>query len=454
MMSGMTEMEQHVQRPLKDSNKTREQPLLLIGNPNNRRTLGLQEARKCLGLQPALVLPYARLLQTWRQGGTIADALRQCLGGRGTTHMYGEPRISSPTSMSYANLDSVHRVNNGPLIRIDAPGEEWEVERELLFLGAGSDTAQLKDDTSASMISAEQTLVLEQEWGRIHAPGQWFRGWKACLERIGCEAREYWPNARFMNDPDDIAIMFDKRKCQQHLNSHGVQIPPILPSSEPIRNADELRIAMKTAGMNRVFVKLACGSGASGVVAYQINPRTGAEIAITTVGMERDQGNIIFYNEGRMRRYTCTSEISALMDWLCAEGAQIERWMAKASLGSSVFDIRQLVAGGQAGHAIVRLSQTPITNLHLRNERLLPAEAGLDEHQMERVQTAAKAAMAAFPNSWSAGIDVMLSNGTEPRAYVLDVNPFGDLLYRVQHNGLGTYEWEMELLRKGPYNHA
>lgn len=46
--------------------------------------------------------------------------------------------------------------------------------------------------------------------------------------------------------------------------------------------------------MNRVFVKLACGSGASGVVAYQINPRTGDEIAITTMGMEQAQGKTIF----------------------------------------------------------------------------------------------------------------------------------------------------------------
>ncbi|RAI96705.1 hypothetical protein DET54_10663 [Paenibacillus pabuli] len=448
-MSGMTDIEENLQRLVKNSDL--EQPLLLIGNPNNRRTLGLQEARQRIGLQPALVLPYARLLQTWRRGGTMADVVQQCLEGRGATHTHGASWISSPaSSMSYANHDSVHRVNSVPLIRIDAPGEEWEVERELLFLGAVNDISPLTEGLSAGMIPAEQTLTLEQEWGRIYAPNQWFSGWRACLERIRHEALEYWPSARFMNDPHDIAIMFDKRKCQQHLSVHGVHVPPTLQSSEPIRNYADLRTAMKTAGMNRVFVKLACGSGASGVVAYQINPRTGAEIAITTVGMERIQGKIIFYNEGRMRRYTHTSEISSLMDWLCAEGAQIERWMAKASLGSSVFDIRQLVAGGQAGHAIVRLSQTPITNLHLRNERLLPADAGLDEQQMEGVQTSAKAAMAAFPNSWSAGIDVMLSGGTEPRAYILDVNPFGDLLYRVQHNGLGTYEWQMELLRKEP----
>lgn len=206
--------------------------------------------------------------------------------------------------------------------------------------------------------------------------------------------------------------------------------------------------------MNRVFVKLACGSGASGVVAYQINPRTGDEIAVTTLGMEQIRGKTIFFNEGRLRKYTRSEEIAALTNWLCAEGAQIERWMPKATLDQRAYDIRQLVAGGQAGHAIMRLSHTPITNLHLRNERMLPAEAGLDEQRMSLVRTTAQAAMSAFPNSWSAGIDVMLTSGSNPRAYVLDVNPFGDLLYRVEHHGLGTYEWEMELLRKEPIQHA
>ncbi|WP_440112109.1 STM4014 family protein [Paenibacillus sp. QZ-Y1] len=447
-------MDKSVHRPADVPDMAREQPLLLIGNPNNRRTQGLQEARYRLGLKPAVVLPYDKLLKTWRQGGTMADAIPQCQHGEEGTFSYGAPWNLSRASVAFGNLDSIQEVKSVPLIRIDAPGEDWEVERELLFLGARNDTPQVLDELMAETISAEQALTLEQEWGRIHAPGQWFRGWRACLERMGHEAREYWPTVRFMNDPDDIWLMFDKRQCQKHLSSHGVQVPSMLQSSVPIRNYVDLRAAMQAAEMNRVFVKLACGSGASGVVAYQVNPRTGAEIAITTVGMEQVQGKTIFYNEGRMRRYTRSEEIAILMDWLCAEGAQIERWMAKATLGRCVFDIRQIMAGGHAGHAIVRLSRTPITNLHLRNERMLPAEAGLDKQRMFLAQTAAKAAMSAFPKSWSAGIDVMLTGGTEPRAYVLDVNPFGDLLYKVQHNGLGTYEWEMELLRKEPYNHA
>lgn len=421
-MSGVTEMKESMHQPIGMPDPTQDQPFLLIGNPDNRRTQGLQEARHRLGLKPAVVLPYAQLLQNWRHGRTIADTVD-------------------------ANLPV-------PLIRIDAPGEDWEVERELLFLGAMNDTSTLTGGMGTEAFFAEQALALEQEWGRIYAPAQWFRGWKECLDRIGRESREIWPEVRFLNDPADIQLMFDKRTCQQHLSSHGVQVPPALQNSQSIRNYMDLHSSMKVAEMHRVFVKLACGSGASGVVAYQVNPRTGDEIAVTTMGMEQRQGKTIFFNEGRLRKYTRSEEIATLMNCLCAEGAQIERWMPKATLDQRAYDIRQLVAGGQAGHAIMRLSRTPITNLHLRNERMLPAEAGLDEQRMSLIRSVAQAAMSAFPNSWSAGIDVMLTSGSNPRAYVLDVNPFGDLLYRVEHHGLGTYEWEMELLRKEPIQHA
>lgn len=421
-MSGVKEMNESLHQPIDVHGLTQDQPFLLIGNPDNRRTQGLQEARHRLGLKPAVVLPYAQLLQNWRHGRTIADTVD----------------FNLPV----------------PLIRIDAPGEDWDVERELLFLGAMNDSSTLTAGMGTEAFSAEQALALEQEWGRIYAPAQWFRGWKACLDRIGRESREIWSEVRFMNDPADIQLMFDKRTCQQHLSSHGVDVPPALQFSQPIRDYMDLRSSMKSAEMHRVFVKLAYGSGASGVVAYQVNPRTGDEIAVTTMGMEQSRGKTIFFNEGRLRKYTRSEEIATLMNWLCVEGAQIERWMPKATLDQRAYDIRQLVAGGQAGHAIMRLSHTPITNLHLRNERMLPAEAGLDEQRMSLIRSAAQAAMSAFPNSWSAGIDVMLTSGSNPRAYVLDVNPFGDLLYRVEHHGLGTYEWEMELLRKEPIQHA
>ena len=77
---------------------------------------------------------------------------------------------------------------------------------------------------------------------------------------------------------------------------------------------------------------------------------------------------------------------------------------AKATLDQRAYDIRQLVAGGQAGHAIMRLSRTPITNLHLRNERMLPAEAGLDEQRMSLVRWQPKQPCLHFPTRGQPGL--------------------------------------------------
>ena len=214
-MSGVKEMNESLHQPIDVPDLTQDQPFLLIGNPDNRRTQGLQEARHRLGLKPAVVLPYAQLLQNWRHGRTIADTVD----------------FNLPV----------------PLIRIDAPGEDWDVERELLFLGAMNDSSTLTAGMGTEAFSAEQALALEQEWGRIYAPAQWFRGWKACLDRIGRESREIWSEVRFMNDPADIQLMFDKRRCQQHLSSHGVDVPPALQFSRPIRDYMDLRSSMKSA---------------------------------------------------------------------------------------------------------------------------------------------------------------------------------------------------------------
>ena len=63
--------------------------------------------------------------------------------------------------------------------------------------------------------------------------------------------------------------MFDKRRCHARLAEAGVPVPPALPA---VRGYDELRARMAEAGRDRVFVKPAHGSSASGVVALQTAP--------------------------------------------------------------------------------------------------------------------------------------------------------------------------------------
>lgn len=59
----------------------------------------------------------------------------------------------------------------------------------------------------------------------------------------------------------------------------------------------------------------------------------------------------------------------------------------------------------------------------------------------------AEAALRAFPGSFAAGVDVLVQRDSG-RTYTLDINPFGDLLYGAEHEGLNTYEWQMRQLLK------
>jgi hypothetical protein len=402
------------------------QPLIVIGNPGDRRTEGIRQAREKLDLPPAIILPYAGLLQGRHLGELLAE---------------------QQPGMAAAGIGDAQ-----PLLRLESPGGSFESERALIQLGA-PDAAGVSDALHAYgqrpdpwPLSVKTALRLKDMPGVLHHPSQWFRGYCRLLERLRREAEEAGLGAEWINDPADIAAMTDKRRTQHILAAADVAIPRPLGGAAPPVDYVSLREKMTAERMHRVFIKLACGSAASGVIAYQVNPSTGAEVAMTTVGVEHYITRPpIYYNSGKLRRYTDTATISGIINWLYRHGAYAEQWIPKAVFGSRSFDIRQLVVFGEACHAVARCSTTPITNLHLRSKRMEPAEAGLSAEQMEQVRDTARQALAAFPRSGIAGIDVLVSSGTQ-RTSIADVNPFGDLLYDVEYRGYSTYEWEMKRL--------
>ncbi|ANF98094.1 hypothetical protein AR543_20170 [Paenibacillus bovis] len=457
---------------------------ILFGNPGNKRTTGWQQALQYHGQPAAMEVPYIRLLQAIRAGDRLIDLLESLIRRQDNRRLI-QAGASFPSMNKHSvagnekaaesghpvsledNEWSNHRMHmdniaekqvltanlrSGPLtLRLDAPGENIAVERGLIALGAddaegwtNDDLLPLPDHTQGSSIAAALARRLEPYHGRVLYPAQWFRGWCRLLSWLRAEVQRDLPCGRWMNDPVEAALMFDKRRCSNWLDQAGVNVPNALaPSVEEIPSSyDSLRQLMEQQKIHRVFVKLFCGSGASGVIAYQYHPRTGAEIASTTVGIEQWNGETIIYNSGRLRRYTDHGTIRRIIDWVGQEGMHVERWISKDMLDGKAYDIRQLVCGGQAGHAVVRLSRTPITNLHLRNERMLLEQTGLSAAIRENIQATALAGLAAFPGSFCAGMDVLVpAGGGMP--LIADVNPFGDLLYYVQHQEMGAYEWEL-----------
>lgn len=396
-------------------------PLIVFCQPGDRRSAGIQLARERLGLSPALLIPYAALLQNQPLAELLAPALQAG----------GQP----------------------PLLRLESPGGSFALERALIALGAPD--APNPDDSlhpygqqpDLRPLSSKAAASLQELPGVLHHPSQWFRGYCRLLAQIRREARQLLPASHWTNDPAEIAAMTDKRRTQQLLAEAGVPVPRPLRSSSGQAPVDyaSLRELMHEQRMHRVFIKLASGSAASGVIAYQLNPATGAELAVTTIGVENYITRPpVYYNSGKLQRYTDSTRLAGIINWLYRHGAYAEQWIPKPGKDGQSFDIRQLVVAGEACHAIARVSTTPITNLHLRSRRMSPAEAGLTEAQQAEVRRTAEASLAAFPRCSIAGIDVLV--GSAGRTYTADVNPFGDLLYDVEYQGCSTYEWEMKQL--------
>ena len=375
--------------------------VVTIANPSSVRVATFQNALRRSGRPPSEVVPYLDLL---------------------------EGRVSLPQIL-----------RAGDLLRIESPGQDFDVERWLIAWGADVD-----DEHGPCRIPRDEALRIPYDRGRIHYPRQWFLGFRKLLDHINLQRSEC-PENRSLNDPSEIVVMFDKPRCQKLLTSLGISCPA---SIAPVRNYEDLRQRMRAAGMKRVFIKLAHGSSASGVVAFSVGPR---EVrAVTTVEMVRDSGEIRLYNSRAMRQINDECEIACLVDQLGAEGVQVERWIPKAGFDDHVFDLRVVVIAGKARHVAVRMSRGPITNLHLKNRRgdVAVLRSRMPDGAWEAAMAEAQRAAKAFPGSLHVGVDLLLAPGYCRRA-ILEVNAFGDLLHGVTDRGLTTHEAELEALIEG-----
>lgn len=370
-------------------------PFLILGNPENRRVSLFQDALHRLGEPRARVLSYLEVLQ---------DPARL------------EELWSSPC-----------------ILRLDSPGECFQTERALVARGAEEDFSP-----TAARIEAREALALTEDRGRVRFCAQWFAGYKQLLGEI-----QTIPQILAMNDPGDVAAMFDKPETHTRLGKAGVCTPRALPS---VRSCEALHEHMAKADMQRVFVKLASGSSASGVIAYRRSPRP---MAITSLEIARTGQGTRFYNSLKIRRYTSTRDIQEVLHFVLQEGAHIEEWVPKATQMSHPMDLRVVVIGGKAQHFVVRLGRSPMTNLHLGggrgNPRTLVRDLG-PKGWKEARQLCERAA-SCFPKSLYTGVDLLVEPNM--RAFkVLEVNAFGDLLPGILHEGKDTYTAEILAIKQ------
>lgn len=311
-------------------------------------------------------------------------------------------------------------VEAGALVRIDSPGEDAEVDR--LLRGAPEPA----------------------EHGRIESFARWYRGFRVALARLSGELART-PGVSVLNQPEDLAVMFDKPRCAARLAAAGVPVPPALGT---VAGWEELRAALAAAGWHRAFVKPAHGSSASGVVALAI--AGGRVRATTSVELTRCGRSVRLYNSLRVRTYDDERDVAAVVDALCADGVHVERWFPKAGLDGRAIDLRVVVIAGRPTHAVVRASRSPLTNLHLGNRRgdLGRLRAAMGERAWAAAMSTCVRAAACFPRTLHVAVDLLLAPAWRRHA-VAEVNAFGDLLPGVLAAGRDTYAEQVDAVRHG-----
>ncbi|WP_416976799.1 STM4014 family protein [Streptomyces sp. T028] len=282
-------------------------------------------------------------------------------------------------------------------VRIDSPGENSEVDR--LLRGVDDPT-------------------------RVEGSGRWYAGFTAALHGLRGGAR--------LDDPEDLAVLFDKRRCHAVLDAAGVPVPASPtsgPGAAPVRGWDDVRALMREHRMHRLFVKPAHGSSASGILAVEAG---GGRIRATTPVELAPDGRL--YNSLKVRRYESERDIAAVVDALAPDGLHLERWLPKASQEGRATDLRVVVVAGRATHAVVRTSRSPMTNLHLGGSR---GDLDAVRRSFEAAGTrwadvlgVCERAAACFPRTLCVGVDLLPAVGWRSAA-VGEVNAFGDLLPRL-----------------------
>lgn len=347
----------------------------------------------------------------------------------------------TPILLSYEHLlagqvDWEHLLSTIDIVRLESPGENAQVAQGLLQWGA-----QHPQLTAPSI--APNTLLSK---GSLAGLQQQHLGFLQLLQVVE-KALTAFPNIQLLNSLDNIRLCFDKQLCHAHFEQHQIAVPSALYS---IQNYKDLRAQMANKGWTRVFIKPLHGSSASGVLAFRIQ---GQRLqATTSVEIQVENGQTVLYNSLRLRQYTTEKDIATLVNQLAKEGILVEQWIPKASLEQAVFDLRMVVIGGECQHVVVRQSKSPLTNLHLGNQRgsLEALKEKIGTSTWRSIQQLAEDAAKTLPAHQYACLDVLVRADFE-QAYILEANAFGDLLPRVLHQGRDTYASVLHHLKQQHY---
>lgn len=362
--------------------------------------------------------------------------------------------------------------------------------KEFPFRSADSPASPLRKDLVLKNDFRDDTALADPFWNETARENVFLKIdpplWESCcLDELNILARDYEKKLQwlaelgkkrqitFLNKPEDILALLDKRACKRRLAEAGIPVTeeldgigravfpvaetldsvgqavlPVAETLDGVGRADLLLDSMERRRIFQVFIKPVCGSGAAGAAAFRWQPRSGRMILYTCAMENPETGRLV--NTKRLRRFTDRKQVLSMIGRLLELGCIVERWYAKAEHNGFSYDLRAVVQDGRMDFILARLSSGPITNLHLNNHPLKGNELGLPCHVMEDVEQLCIRAAGCYPELRSVGIDVLLEKGSlRPR--IIELNGQGDLIYQDIYGQNRIYLHQAEMMKEWLY---
>lgn len=355
------------------------------------------------------------------------------------------------------------------------------------FRSADSPASPLRKDLVLKNDFRDDTALADPFWNETARENVFLKIdpplWESCcLDELNILAQDYEKKLQwlaelgkkrqitFLNKPEDILALLDKRACKRRLAEAGIPVTeeldgigravfpvaetldsvgqavlPVAETLDGVGRADLLLDSMERRRIFQVFIKPVCGSGAAGAAAFRWQPRSGRMILYTCAMENPETGRLV--NTKRLRRFTDRKQVLSMIGRLLELGCIVERWYAKAEHNGLSYDLRAVVQDGRMDFILARLSSGPITNLHLNNHPLKGNELGLPCHVMEDVEQLCIRAAGCYPELRSVGIDVLLEKGSlRPR--IIELNGQGDLIYQDIYDQNRIYLHQAEMMKE------
>lgn len=321
-------------------------------------------------------------------------------------------------------------------LRFESPDENVPAFRALYAAGAGQ---ALKLGYPVLSGTALESALTKR--GMLGSPAQIAFGLEHLLGQAATIATD--KKAVLASDPGDVMLSYDKLACKAHLADHGIAGPRILEQPEDFEHLMQI---LNTTKGRRLFVKIRHGSGGAGTLALAAGPQ-GQVVCYTA--LKTGSGTGVFASK-KMRKLTEHAVIRTIVEAIIPLGVLVETWVPKAGIDGRVCDLRLVAIRGANPFCVLRMSHSPITNLHLDAER---GSVDLLWRRMSakgqaKVMASAKAVLAAFPKTQMLGLDIAVLNDYR-RHVVLEVNAFGDHIRRVLIDGLTPQDQQVIQMQKG-----